>query len=214
MSIVAIGGDLKPQTLLNKYKKGIFPWPDESEQLLWYFPKVRMVLDPKKFVVSKSLQRRLKKNDYQIKLDRNFSTVIGKCSKIIRKGQQGTWITNNIQSAYQELHNMGYAHSIEVFQKEEMIGGLYGVALGKYFSGESMFHSKPDGSKIALFFLSQLLVINNYHFIDCQVYTSHLEQLGAQSCSSEKFLVKLQDALKNYTDKGTWSIYEKKLCYP
>jgi leucyl/phenylalanyl-tRNA--protein transferase len=214
MSVVAIGGDLTPQTLLDNYKKGIFPWPDDTGQLLWHFPESRMLLEPSQFFISKSLQRRLKKRNYQIKIDRNFSTVMNKCAKGFRKDRQETWITKDIKNAYQELHQLGYAHSVEVFQEQEIIGGLYGVAIGKYFSGESMFYTKTDGSKIAMFFLSQLLSKRKYHFIDCQVYTKHLESLGAELFDVEEFLLRLKLALKNTTDQCNWSIYEKNLCYP
>ena len=206
--IVAIGGNLDTANLLQAYRLGIFPWPDENHNLLWYYPQERMILFLDEFKVSKSLNRQLKKTDYQVKADNNFSEVITNCATIARKGQQGSWVTNGIKNAYLELHKLGYAHSIEIYKEKQLKAGLYGIALGKYFCGESMFSLERDASKIALYYLVQLLRLQNYHFIDCQVYTKHLESLGAKLTHKSNFKKLLTKALDYPDEAKSWSNYD------
>ena len=184
--ILAIGGDLSPNRLLLAYKNGIFPWYNEDEPIIWHSPDPRFVLFPKKFHISKSLKRLIKQEKYTFSIDKDFENVIRNCKEIEREFQYGTWITNDMENAYIALHNLGFAHSVEIWNSEnKLVGGLYGVLLGKVFFGESMFHLESNTSKLAFYFL-----IKSYELeiIDCQVYTAHLESLGAEDISLNDFL--------------------------
>ena len=189
--IVAIGGDLNPLRILQAYKNGIFPWFNDEENLMWWSPDPRMILQPQNFKVSKSFKSFLKKKEYLISYNQNFEDVIEACSNIKRVGQTGTWITNGLKQSFNELHEMGYAHSVEVWYQNTIVGGLYGLDLGNIFCGESMFSIKPNASKVALYFLCQELKKNNYNFIDCQLPSQHLSSLGAEEISRDNFLKKL-----------------------
>ena len=189
--IVAVGGDLNPLRILEAYKNGIFPWFSDDENLMWWSPDPRMILFPEKIKISKSFKSFLKKNEYRVSFNESFEDVIESCSNIKRVNQKGTWITNGLKQSFIKLHEMGYAHSVEVWQNGVIIGGLYGLDLGNIFCGESMFSVKSNASKVGLYFLCQELKRNNYRFIDCQVPSQHLSSLGAVEISRDNFLKKL-----------------------
>lgn len=189
--ILAVGGDLSPDRILLAYRSGIFPWYNENEPIIWHAPNPRFVLFPNNFYKSKSLKRLIKQEKYTFSINENFEGVIRSCKKVERDFQDGTWITNEMENAYIELHKLKYAHSIEVWNtKNELVGGLYGILLGKVFFGESMFHFESNASKLAFNHL-----INSFELdlIDCQVYTEHLESLGAEEIDIEYFLSLLKD---------------------
>ncbi|MBT4918576.1 MAG: leucyl/phenylalanyl-tRNA--protein transferase [Flavobacteriaceae bacterium] len=188
--LIAVGGDLSVERLMHAYHLGIFPWFNEGQPLFWWSPDPRMILLPESFKVSKSLKKTILSNKYKITLNTSFEEVINCCSKIKRKGQQGTWITKNMITAYLQLHKKGHAQSVEVWSDNQLVGGLYGIDLKekKIFCGESMFSKKNNASKIALYYLVKKLKTENYRLIDCQMYTSHLESLGAQEIPRHEFL--------------------------
>ncbi len=188
--LLAIGGDLSVKRLMHGYRSGIFPWFDNNQPILWWSPDPRMVLFLDKFKVSKSLKKIIKKKKFTITYNTCFREVIKNCSQIKREGQQGTWITSQMEDAYIKLHKKKYAVSIEVWLEGELVGGLYGIDLidKKVFCGESMFSKESDASKVGLYYLIEQLKAKNYQFIDCQMYTSHLERLGATEIPREKFL--------------------------
>ena len=188
--LIAIGGDLSVERLLHAYRLGIFPWFNEGQPLLWWSPDPRMILFPKNFKVSKSLKKTIFSNKFSITYNKSFEEVINCCSKIKRKGQQGTWITKNMITAYLQLHKKGYAQSIEVWLGDQLVGGLYGIDLKEknIFCGESMFSKKNDASKIAFYYLVKKIQAKKYKLIDCQMYTLHLESLGAQEIPRNEFL--------------------------
>ena len=198
--LLAVGGDLSPQRLLAAYRKGIFPWFNEDDPILWWSPDPRMVLFPAEIKISRSLRKTLKKDHYHIYADRSFTKVMEACAAP-RKGQAGTWINPQMIAAYSALNEMGLAHSVETWVDGELVGGLYGVALGKVFFGESMFSRQPDASKIAFVHLVKQLQYWDYGMIDCQVRTSHLASLGAQEISRTEFSQKL-DALISGIEPG------------
>jgi len=202
--LLAYGGDLDPNRIIAAYKRGIFPWFNEGDPILWWSPDPRLVLYPKELKVSKSFRRVLRNREYKVVFDANFKEVIYNCAKIKRKGQRGTWLIEPMQEAYIELFKRGFAHSVEVYEKDELIGGLYGLALGRAFFGESMFSLKKDASKIALKALSDVLASRGYDFIDCQVPTDHLQRMGAKLISRDQFLDELEEALKKESDLGSW----------
>jgi len=184
--LLAIGGDLSVKRLVLAYKSGIFPWFEIDQPILWWSPDPRFVLFPNKLKISKSMNQFLKKNTYRITYNKAFKDVIQHCSKISRTGQEGTWITKDMISSYCKLHELGFAKSVEVWDKEDLVGGLYGIDLGNnIFCGESMFSKVSNTSKLALI---NLLKNNEYKLIDCQVFTDHLESLGAEEISREMFL--------------------------
>ncbi|MGB0524697.1 MAG: leucyl/phenylalanyl-tRNA--protein transferase [Flammeovirgaceae bacterium] len=202
--ILAIGGDLTPQRLLLAYQKGIFPWFNPAEPILWWSPDPRCVIYPNAIKVSKSMRQVLRKQEFEITFDQAFLEVIYGCKSIYRPGQQGTWISEEMIDAYLELHHQGFIHSVEVWKKGELVGGLYGGNLGKCFFGESMFSKVSNASKVALIYLAKNLQEQNYHFIDCQVHTPHLESLGAVMVPRLQFL----DDLKKYgtgIDHRNWN---------
>lgn len=184
--LLAIGGDLKPERLLLAYKTGIFPWFEEDQPILWWSPDPRFVLFPQKLKVSKSMKQVIRNSDFVVTVNKDFSQVIHECSKAKRGGQAGTWITQSMINAYIELYELGYAKSVEVWQDDILVGGLYGVDLGNgIFCGESMFSKVSNASKVAFITFIQN---TNYKLIDCQVYTNHLESLGAEDISRNEFL--------------------------
>jgi leucyl/phenylalanyl-tRNA--protein transferase len=186
--ILAIGGDLSTERLLLAYNNGIFPWFDENEPILWWSPKYRMVVYPFDYKVPKSLKNIINRNIFKVTINQNFEAVITNCQKIERKGQEGTWISNDIIKSYLELHRLNKAMSFEVWQNEELVGGLYGVDLGHVFCGESMFSKVSNASKVAFIRLIEYLKENNYKLLDCQVHNDHLEKLGAFEISRETFI--------------------------
>ena len=184
--LLAIGGDLSPERLILAYKSGIFPWFEEGQPILWWSPDPRFVLLPDKIKVSKSMKQVLKKTNLRVTRNKSFDRVIDACSDERRSGQNGTWITKDMKQAYIELHNLGYAISVEVWDENELVGGLYGIDIGnKIFCGESMFTKVSNASKIGLITFIQE---SNYKLIDCQVFTEHLESLGAENISRNEFI--------------------------
>jgi leucyl/phenylalanyl-tRNA--protein transferase len=181
------------ERLLLAYHSGIFPWFEDDQPILWWSPDPRMVLFPEKFKVSKSLRKTLNSEKFKITFNQNFEGVIKNCATIPRKGEAGTWITNDMQQAYIALHKAGHAISIEVWEDEKLVGGLYGIDLPKkkVFCGESMFSLVSDASKVAFFHLSEYVKAKNYKFIDCQIYNAHLESLGAEEIGRGEFLRRL-----------------------
>ncbi len=193
--LLAVGGDLSEDRLLLAYSMGIFPWYADGPPVLWWSPDPRLVLIPDELKISRSLRQTINKGLFTIKMDTAFADVIRNCAEIRREGQQGTWITEEMIKAYIRLHHAGYAHSVESWQDGELVGGLYGLALGKAFFGESMFARKSGASKIALVTLAEHLRARGYSFIDCQVTTKHLKSLGAREIPRSEFLRMLKEAL-------------------
>lgn len=203
--LLAVGGKLSIEWLMTAYAQGVFPWYDDINPILWWSPDPRLVLYPKEFKLRKSLRRVLKQRRFEIRFDHQFRKVIEECAQIPRAEEQGTWITSEMLKAYVDLHEYGAAHSLEVYEKNELVGGLYGVSLGKAFFGESMFFKKRDASKVALYYLCKELRKWGFHFIDAQVETDHLISLGAEKITRTLFLEKLDEALKQPTCLGKWT---------
>lgn len=203
--LLAIGGDLSPERLLEAYRSGIFPWYAEGEPLMWWFLNPRMVLFPDKFNCSKTLWRCIKSGKYEVRIDTAFKEVMIRCATVKRAGQDGTWITNEMVEAYTILHEMGYAHSFEAYYDGELVGGLYGVSVGAAFFGESMFAKMTDASKVCLAALVDFADANDFLYIDAQQETSHLASLGAQAISKEDFLSILFLSNQKKTLKGKWN---------
>jgi leucyl/phenylalanyl-tRNA--protein transferase len=201
--LLAAGGGLSPARILDAYRHGIFPWFNEDDPILWWSPDPRMVLFPREFKVSRSLRKTLASKQYEVRADSAFEQVMRACAAP-RKDQDGTWISEEMIAAYSALHRMGYAHSVEIWMDGELAGGLYGMALGRMFYGESMFSRRTDASKIALAHLAAQLARWNFGMIDCQMNTSHLASLGAREIQRTEFIGRLQE-LVNYGDvKSPW----------
>lgn len=188
--LLAVGGDLTPHRLIDAYNSGIFPWYDESQPILWWSPDPRMVLFPEKLKVSKSMQQLLKKEAFKVTFNEAFGDVVDQCSRIYRKGQEGTWITPEMKNAYLVLHQLGLAKSVEVWQDGELVGGLYGILLKdkNVFCGESMFAHVSNASKYGFIKYVRKLREQGVRLIDCQIYTAHLESLGAEEIDREAFM--------------------------
>lgn len=195
--LLAIGGDLYPERLIDAYRRGIFPWNNQGQPILWWSPDPRWVLFPDRIKVSRSLHKTLNRGKFKITFNRNFSTVIKMCAAP-RDNCNDTWITNDILDNFNKLHHLGYAHSVECWYRDKLAGGLYGIAMGKVFFGESMFSKISDASKVALASLARILASRNFEIIDCQVHTKHLESLGATPISRKTFV----DILHNYCQPG------------
>ncbi len=202
--LLAVGGNLSVESLLSAYSNGIFPWYNDWP-VLWWSLDPRLILFHDNLRVTKSLQQSLRKNELSVKFDTCFHEVIVQCAMVNRKGQNGTWITPDMAEAFVNLHQAGYAHSVETFYKDKLVGGLYGVSLGGMFSGESMFHLKPDASKIALYHLVQKTREWNFDFIDAQQPTEHMKRMGAQEVPREIFLDMLAKTLQRQTKHGKWT---------
>lgn len=202
--LLAVGGDLTADRLIQAYAHGIFPWYSEDDPILWWSPDPRMVLYPEKLKVSKSLLRTIRNAEFKVTFDADFRAVIKACAHVPRLDQAGTWITEEMVEAYIHLHDEGYAHSVEVYHNEKLVGGLYGLSLGKAFFGESMFHLKRDASKIALHYLVERLKSWEFSLIDAQMETDHLKRLGAESIDRKLFLEQLEHAIKHPTKRGKW----------
>lgn len=203
--LLAIGGDLRCERLLAAYRRGIFPWYNEGQPILWWSPDPRAVLFPEKIKIARSLRKTLRHGGFQVTLDRAFKEVMESCAAPRRKGATGTWITPAMVAAYCELHRQGYAHSVEAWRDGELVGGLYGVALGAVFFGESMFSRVSDASKVAFVNLVQQLQVWNFSLIDCQLSSAHLLSLGAEELPRKVFLNHLNGALAAPTRLGPWS---------
>ena len=187
---MAIGGDLSEELLLEAYHRGIFPWYDSSQPILWWSPHPRMVLFPEKLKVSKSMRQVIRRQTFQVTFNQDFAAVIAACSSVPRKDQDGTWITEEMKKAYIRLHQRGWAHSVEVWQEEQLVGGLYGIYLKdkKIFCGESMFSRVSNASKFGFIKWVEKLKEEGVRLIDCQVHTAHMESLGAEEIPREEFL--------------------------
>jgi len=186
--LLAVGGDLLPERLMLAYRSGIFPWFQDGEPILWWAPPKRMVLFFDELKVSKSMRLLLKKNTFTVTFDKAFDEVIGHCRSIARKGETETWITPEMVEAYRELHRLGHAHSVEVWQDGILVGGLYGVDTGSIFCGESMFSLVPNASKTAFIFLARKLQSEGYHLLDCQLHNPHLASLGCREIPRANFI--------------------------
>jgi leucyl/phenylalanyl-tRNA--protein transferase len=209
--LLAMGGDLSPQRILQAYSQGIFPWFEPGCPILWWSPNPRLILVPKEFKLSHSLKKSLKK-PFKLSIDTAFHRVISACATFSDR-TNNTWITKEMIEAYSNLHQMGYAHSFEVWQENELVGGLYGISLGNAFFGESMFHTVTDASKIALFYLCKTMETWGFDFIDCQLPTPHLQRLGAKVIGRREFIHLLDHALENQDKKGIWSVQPDLLAY-
>ena len=201
--LLAAGADLSPTRLLEAYRRGIFPWFSADDPLLWWSPDPRMVLFPGEFKISRSLRKTLLRGQYQMRCDTAFEQVMRACSQP-REGQNGTWIQEEMIEAYVRLHKAGYAHSIETWMDGELVGGLYGVGIGRMFYGESMFSNKTDASKIALAYLTAQLKRWNFGMIDCQMNTAHLASLGAREITRREFLIRLQELIHYPNMTSPW----------
>ena len=207
--LLAYGGDLEPERLLSAYAQGVFPWYDEAP-ILWFSPDPRMVLVPAEILVGRSLRKRIRARPFVLTMDRAFGEVIRACARVPRPGQPGTWITPEMILAYHRLHELGFAHSVEAWSPEPaggrgLVGGLYGVSLGRAFFGESMFALADDASKIAFVALVRQLEAWGFDFVDCQVHTEHLARFGAKPWRRAVFLSALERALDAETRRGAWT---------
>ncbi|MDR1128222.1 MAG: leucyl/phenylalanyl-tRNA--protein transferase [Treponema sp.] len=201
--IVAVGGNLSPGMLLSAYEQGIFPWYNPADPLIWQSPDPRFVIFPQKLRVSSSMEKILRRGDFEIAFDRDFPAVIRGCAEIYREGQGGTWITDDIIAAYTELHRLGWAHSAESYAGGALAGGCYGIRLGNVFFGESMFARRSNASKAAFLTLARRLFAEGLAFIDCQTPTPHLASLGGEEMGRREFLSLLKTALAESRSKGS-----------
>ena len=204
--VIAIGGRPDPETLLDAYGRGIFPWPHEGLPLLWFCPDPRFVLIPEEAHVGRSLRKRMRRGGFEVRADTAFGEVMRACASRPRPGQDGTWITDEMIEGYTALHARGLAHSIETWRDGELVGGLYGVSLGAVFFGESMFAKAPDASKVAFATLLANLIRWDFRLVDCQSWTEHLERFGAAEWSRPRFLAVLKPALREPTRRGPWTL--------
>ncbi|MDF2177711.1 leucyl/phenylalanyl-tRNA--protein transferase [Aliiglaciecola sp. CAU 1673] len=202
--LLAFGGDLSVKRLLLAYQNGIFPWFSEGEPILWWSPSKRGILELKDFYCSKSLAKLARSGRYRASLNLAFDRVIEACASTPR-GSSGTWITKQMIAAYQAVHRAGYAHSVEIWEEEELVGGLYGLGMGKVFCGESMFHLRTDASKLAMLFLVNHLLKYHFDFIDCQLQNPHLASLGATEIPRQQFLKRLHQSAGTPAPEGCWT---------
>ena len=206
--LLGVGGDLSPRRLLLAYASGIFPWYSEGQPILWFSPDPRFVLIPSELKVGRSLRKRVRSGDYRITMDTAFAEVIGHCKQADRPGQDGTWITRNMKKSYTELHRLGFAHSVEAWQGDTLVGGLYGVSLGSLFAGESMFAHASDASKVAFVWLVRQLQAWDFGLVDSQVHTDHLERFGAVHMDRADYLAWLPQLVGGPTRRGPWTFDE------
>ncbi len=204
--IVAVGGDLSSERILLAYQNGIFPWYNEGEPIIWHSPNPRFVLLLDDLHISKRMKRVINKNEFSFTLDTDFRFVIHACATAKRSEQDGTWITNDMIEAYCKLHDLGFAHSIEVWKNNAIVGGIYGVSLGKSFFGESMFHTESNASKFAFIKLVEILKSKQFHFLDAQVFTEHVSTLGAKDIDRKDFINRLENSLQHKSWIGKWTI--------
>ncbi len=203
--LLAVGGDLSTERLLCAYQQGIFPWYEEGQPILWWTPDPRMILEPHRLKVSRSLRKSLKKKIFQIRTDTAFARVIRACAHVRVRDDKGTWITPEMEEAYIRLHELGYAHSVESWYEDDLVGGLYGIFMGKCFFGESMFTEKTDASKIAFVVLVEQMKHWGVELIDCQVSSTHLKSLGAHEIPRKEFLQRLDLAMQYPTKPQKWT---------
>ena len=202
--LLAAGGDLSTRRLVSAYRRGIFPWYSEGQPILWWSPNPRMVLYVDEFKVSRSLRKRIRQRPFEVRVDTAFRAVVESCAAAPRSGQYGTWITPAMISAYVALHRAGYAHSVEAWQADELVGGLYGLSLGRVFFGESMFAHRTDASKVALAALVAILRERRTPLIDCQQETSHLATLGARPIPRRTFAAHLAELINSSDPPSEW----------
>ena len=202
--LLAVGGDLGPARLLDAYRHGIFPWGTVGTQPLWYSPDPRMVLFPDEFRLSRSLQKTLRAQHFEVRFDSNFAGVMAGCAETPRPGQDGTWITPDMLNAYIRLHELGWAHSVETYVEGDLAGGLYGLAIGRMFYGESMFSRRSDASKVAFAHLIRYLSANQFEMIDCQMRTEHLASLGGREIPRASFLARLMALTAASSSRTAW----------
>lgn len=201
--LLAAGGDLAVERLLEAYRRGIFPWYEEDQPVLWWSPDPRCVLKPDQLHVSRSLKKALRKNIFTVSYDDQFQAVIQACAES-RQNQDGTWITPDMLEAFLRLHSLGVAHSVEVWADSELVGGLYGIAMGRVFFGESMFSRRTDASKVALYHLNQQLLKWGFNLVDCQVHSEHLKSLGAEIIPRSQFIAHLEQNISD-TLQSLWN---------
>ena len=192
--LLAIGGDLRWERLLLAYCNGIFPWYSDDEPILWWCPKLRFIIKPNEVRISKSMKRVFNRGEFKVTFNNDFEGVIRRC-KELRENKEGTWITDDMKEAYINLFNKGFASSVEVYKEEKLVGGLYGVNIGRCFFGESMFSTETNASKVALISICKRLEEENYLFLDCQMHTNHLESMGGKFVSWEDFKIMLQEGI-------------------
>lgn len=204
--LLAVGGDLRPERLLLAYASGIFPWYSEDLPILWHSPDPRCVLELASLHVPRSLRKQLRRAPYEVRLDTAFREVMRACAETPRRHEAGTWITDEMLEAYCELHRLGFAHSAEAWQDGELVGGLYGVCLGRMFFGESMFARAPDASKIAFVTLCEALASWGFDLVDSQVMTDHLERFGAVLWPRKRYLAALRERVGSATLRGPWTL--------
>ena len=209
--LLAVGGDLTPERLIEAYRVGIFPWFSEGEPILWWSPDPRMVLFPENFKRHKNLSKTVKSNVFTVKFDLEFEKVIELCSSVNREGQFDTWITDQMKDAYINLHRLGIAHSVEVSVDNELVGGLYGLSIGSCFFGESMFHTVTDASKVALWHLVDRMILWDFDMIDVQQETRHLRSLGATAVNRKDFLHLLNNSVNKKGKIGSWDLTKTNL---
>lgn len=203
--LLAIGGSLAPERILDAYRRGIFPWGTVEGHPLWYSPDPRMVLFPEEFRLTRSLDKVIRRQRFTVRFDSNFRGVIAQCAQTPRPGQNGTWITDEMLAAYSRLHELGWAHSVEAYEGDTLVGGLYGLAIGRMFYGESMFSHRTDASKVAFAHLVRYLVANHFGMIDCQMYTDHLASLGAREIPRDDFVRKLSVLIATGRPCSVWT---------
>lgn len=203
--LLAIGGNLAPDRILTAYRDGIFPWGTVDGLPLWYSPDPRMVLFPEEFRLTRSLAKTVRSGKFTVRFDSDFRGVIARCAATPRPGQNGTWITDAMHDAYVRLHELGWAHSVESYAAGELVGGLYGLAIGRMFYGESMFAHRTDASKVAFAHLVRYLVANQFGMIDCQMYTDHLASLGGREIPRADFIERLTTLIASGSPRSTWT---------
>lgn len=210
--LLGVGGDLDPERLLLAYRSGIFPWYEHGQPILWWSPDPRNVLYTRELVVPRALAKRIRQRRYRITLDRAFEDVITACSETPRPGQRGTWITSEMRTAYTHLHALGCAHSVEAWEGDTLVGGLYGVSVGRLYAGESMFSRAADASKVAFVHLVRQLEIWGVPMIDSQVHTAHLERFGAREIPRSEYLASCTVLAAEPGRQGPWSFDEEFVC--
>lgn len=203
--LLAIGGDLSPERLIEAYKNGIFPWYSEDYPIMWWSPDPRMIMFPKDFKRAKNLRRLVNRGVFEVKFDNNFKNVMIQCANVDRGNQDGTWITQEMIDAYLELYELGIAHSVETYHDGQLVGGLYGLAIGKVFFGESMFYNKSNASKVAFWYLVERLLELDFDIIDAQQQTDHFKSLGGRAIDREKFLTLLKLSVEKPHELKKWS---------
>lgn len=203
--LLAVGADLSPARILNAYRHGIFPWGTVERQPLWYSPDPRMVLFPGEFRLTRSLRKTLRARQYEVRFDSDFAAVIDACAATPRPGQDGTWISRDMMDAYLRLHELGWAHSVEVYIESNLTGGLYGLGIGRMFYGESMFSRRSNASKIAFAHLVAYLLAHDFAMVDCQMRTEHLASLGGREIPRDDFLARLQQLIRPEQRRGRWT---------